>query len=345
MSIKFLEGFANYGANDTNGTTLEARMRQHWDRAAVTFGGYETKIAAGRGGIGQSIYWGAGRDHYMKKFLPNSATWFVGFNYYVPGYISHGDYILDFYRWSDLQFRLATWNDGSIHVYRNSVLVGNSAVNVLRGNSWNHIELKLVCDNSAGSIEVRVNENVVINQSGIDTAAESDGIINQIILRAGYGGSKVADFYIADGAGGQDFMGEHIVETIRPSADTAQADWTPSTGIDNYALVDDDYPDDTDYVSSVTPGDKDLYDFGSLSDIQSGIKAVQVSTLAMVSAATSQDLIPVVKSGTTEQDGATHRVSGVDALAYHDIYEQDPDTAVDWTTGGINAIQAGVKVG
>jgi hypothetical protein len=39
----------------------------------------------------------------------------------------------------------------------------------------------------------------------------------------------------------------------RPEADISQGAWTPSTGSDLYAMVDEDVPSDTDYISAATP--------------------------------------------------------------------------------------------
>ncbi len=343
MSIVFIDGFENYGPNGTSGQTLEDRMQQHWDNANVTSQASDTTIQDGRAGMGKSLFWGT-QNHWFTKFVPPSQTYFIGFNYFVPSKLTEGGQIIETFASGLYQFRLAAWNDGTLKVYRYTTVVGSTLPNVLRPNTWNHIELRLFCAN-VGSYEIRVNDINVLSDPSVDLQNGAYNLIDTIQFPAGYGGGQIGDIYLATGAGGQDFMGALKAETIRPDADTAQVDWTPSTGSDHYALVDEVYPDDSDYVSSSTPGDKDLYDFGNLTAIQSGVKAVQISTLAMVSQATPKDLIPVVKSNTTEQDGATHRVSGLTSKQYFDIWEQDPDTAVDWTTTGVNAIQAGVKAG
>lgn len=345
MAILFLEGFESYGPEGTNAQTLEDRLRGHWDAVECTTLSSETKIAAGRGGMGKSLHWNdTGRDHWMKKYFAPISTLYIGFNYFVPANITSGDYIFFLYHQSTLQMRLATWNDGSLAIYRSSTMLEQTAPMVLRGNSWHRIEVMCFCDN-AGSYEVRVNGNTVLSGTGIDTDQAGSGLLDTILFRAGYSASLLGDIYLADDTGGQDFMGELKVETIRPSADTAQADWTPSTGIDNYAMVDDEYSDDTTYVEGAVTDDKDLYDFGDLVNIESGIVAIQVSTVAMVTAASALDMIPVLKSGATEQDADTRRVTGNAGVQYLDVYMQDPNTASDWAVAGVNAIQSGVKVG
>jgi len=345
MSIFFLEGFENYGAVGTNAQTLEDRLLGHWDAVECTTLSSNTKIADGRGGMGNSLIWNdSGRDHWLKKYFTPISTLYFGFNYFVPGNITGGDYIIYIYRGGITQMRLAAWNDGSLAFYRNTVLLEQSAPRVLRGNSWHRIEVMYFCDN-AGSYEVRVNGDTVLSASGVDTDNNGSGECDTIVFRAGFYSSLLGDIYLADDTAGQDFMGELKVETLRPSADTAQADWTPSTGGDNYAMVDNEYSDDTTYVEGALTGDKDLYDFGNLVNIDSGIVAIQVSTVAMVTAASALDMIPVLKSGATEQDADTRRVTGNDGIYYLDVYMQDPNTAADWAVAGVNAIQSGVKVG
>ena len=76
-------------------------------------------------------------------------------------------------------------------------------------------------------------------------------------------------------------LGESRVAVLYPSADTAHADWTPSTGTDHYALVDETTVNsDTDYVASGTVGDLDLYEVGDLPFTPESIHAVQVTTCA-----------------------------------------------------------------
>jgi hypothetical protein len=50
-----------------------------------------------------------------------------------------------------------------------------------------------------------------------------------------------------------------------------------------------------------------------------------------------------LKSGTTTADGTT-RGMATSYLAYGDLYETDPDTAIAWTPSGVNAMQVGIEV-
>ena len=73
------------------------------------------------------------------------------------------------------------------------------------------------------------------------------------------------------------------------------------------------------------------------------MSGIQVDTTVKRTDASAFSLITPVKSGVT-----TSNNSGVAAGTSYDakfrVLETDPDTAVAWTVGGVNAMQCGVKV-
>jgi hypothetical protein len=128
-------------------------------------------------------------------------------------------------------------------------------------------------------------------------------------------------------------------DTLRPTADTAEADWTPSAGADHYAVVDEaTINGDTDYVSAATPGDLDLYEMGNLSFTPDTVHAVQVKNDAE-----ARQVRTKLKSGTTTADGTTQGMA-TSYLPYGDLYATDPDTSIAWTPGAVNAMQVGIEV-
>jgi hypothetical protein len=139
-------------------------------------------------------------------------------------------------------------------------------------------------------------------------------------------------------------VGERRIDVLRPSADTAQKDWTPSTGTNNSALVDDTtFNDDTDYVSASTVGNKDLYDIGNLGFTPAAITALQVTYRARKDDATTREIRANVKSGSTTANGATKGMT-TSYQTFFDIYETDPATSAAWTTSAVNALQIGPEV-
>jgi hypothetical protein len=82
------------------------------------------------------------------------------------------------------------------------------------------------------------------------------------------------------------------VVTLRPNADTAQADFKPSSGSAHSTLVEEAPDDDGDasYVESGTVGHKDLYAYQDLTLTPAAILAVQVGTVARKDDAGSRSL-------------------------------------------------------
>jgi hypothetical protein len=60
-------------------------------------------------------------------------------------------------------------------------------------------------------------------------------------------------------AGGTPVPWEHIRGVaVAPTSDISAGDWTPSTGVDLFAMVDESSPDDSDYIFSATPASADV---------------------------------------------------------------------------------------
>jgi hypothetical protein len=73
------------------------------------------------------------------------------------------------------------------------------------------------------------------------------------------------------------------------------------------------------------------------------VHAVQVTMVARKDDAEARQVRTRLKSGTTTADGTTQGMA-TSYLPYGDLYETDPDTAMAWTPGGVNALQVGIEV-
>jgi hypothetical protein len=226
----------------------------------------------------------------------------------------------------------------------NSALV-TSDVDVITNGVWNFAELLVHrASGTSGSVEIKVNGVTVASETGVNTGTSG---IDNIYLQSGNGTADSSnliqydDLYVRDDLTA---LGPSRVDTLRPSADTAQKDWTPSTGSDNYAMVDDDSYDDTTYVSAATVGDKDLYDFGALAFDPETIHAVQALYTASKDDVTARTVRSTIVSGATTANGATVAPGDTGFTVYTDIYETDPATSAAWDTAGVNALQAGIEV-
>jgi hypothetical protein len=236
-------------------------------------------------------------------------------------------------------------NDGGVAV----TVLGTSAISVVHFNQYNYIEVK--CNIAAapnGSVVIKVNGVQVLSVTGVKTyAAPIDsgqpfvtGI--QLMGPGGLPDCRHDDTYIVDWGISPltDFLGAIAVYAQAPTADGTPLNWTPSTGTDHYAMVDEIPPNgDTDYVSSAVVGDVDQYSYGSTGvPVGSTLLAVQHVLDAKIDAAGSRSIGSVVSGVASAGQALT--------TTYHMVtvpYGLNPATGVAWALADF-PVQAGPKV-
>jgi hypothetical protein len=228
-----------------------------------------------------------------------------------------------------------------------STLLATSIKNLIK-NAWHYIEVKLLIDNAAGYVIVNVDEEEWINETGLDTRQSGNDFFNGIQL-----GGDVSvnvdfdDFYFCDltGSKNNDFLGDCVVSTLLPDGDTADADFTPDSGTDQYAMVNGTFDDDTG-LESETVGHKTIVTLGSLPAAGIGtIAGVQVVARVKKDDAGTKSVRNVVVSGAAEDPQTAYALA--DQYTNNvDLLEDDPAEAAGtaWTESAVNAMQVGVEV-
>lgn len=167
----------------------------------------------------------------------------------------------------NLRFRLTTsefvdlrWN-GATHTfdaYVNGALFAAGTIEIAV-NTWFHVQFFATIAN-AGNITVLMNGHESINTNG-DTQPGAAAGADYVYV---YGGIGVGAVYLDDLVYGYDgLLGSLRVRERVPDSDVSVA-WTPSTGSDNYAMVDETPQSDTDYNESDTDGQLDELDLATL---------------------------------------------------------------------------------
>jgi hypothetical protein len=135
-----------------------------------------------------------------------------------------------------------------------------------------------------------------------------------------------------------DWPGDVRFVGLNPNADTLTKDWTPQTGTDNFAMVNN--ASDASYVETDGDGDRDLYEVANWSG--AGLTPVTVVqwVRARKETADNQQVKALLVSGATESDETFDLLTSYDGMEGI-IYENDPDTTALWTNGGINGITIG----
>lgn len=216
---------------------------------------------------------------------------------------------------------------------------------VIAPNSWNHFELEVTIDNSAGAVELRVNGVTKIDISGADTQATANASVAQTYWNNyrnfNFPGNSpnlyVKDFLVWDTTGTQnnDFFGTVSVIDLPPDGDDTFT-WTPSTGTTGFNILDNRPPlDDSAYISAATP----LTSIFTLTDLPTDITSVR--GLVVMARAKKIDggdgnIQTGMVSGASTGLG-TNRPITTAYTYWYDVNELDPAASAPWTPVSLNA--------
>jgi hypothetical protein len=252
--------------------------------------------------------------------------------------------------------------NGTISIYHYttlgiSVIVTGSSIEVKLGTTslsiynttildavWYYIETKVYCHTTEGTVEVRLNGTTVISLNSINTQTGSEAFYNTVKFTMSMN-AGLDDIYVCNGSGTScnDFLGVCKILPLLPCSDTGTVQWTPSAGTEHYVLVDENPASTTDYVSSNTQGQIDLYGYPSLASPRT-ILGVQVNTTALLSLGTSIILeSPIISNGVYDL-GEDFQLISSGALDQRHISTTDPSTNEPWTVANLAAAQIGVRV-
>lgn len=235
---------------------------------------------------------------------------------------------------------------GAVVLTRGGSQIDISTSGLVSFDTWYYIEIKATINNSTGTAEVRLNgsSSPIINFSG-DTQATGNAYINRIDLFVYNTTLYVDDLYICDTTGStcNDFLGDVTITTLYPTADGTHTDFTPSTGTDHYALVDEaQISGATDYNESSTVGHKDSYDVTTFSG-SGTIHAVQVTAAVLNPDTGTMTVKPFTRVNSTDYEGSEFSLSQTMKAAMS-IWEVNPDDSAAWEAADINGAEFGLKV-
>lgn len=363
MTLLSIQGFEAYSSSGTRAVLDKDFNYNH--NVTTT----EAGLTTGRNGLGVAGFHAEGggitttaAGHIIPcAGLSSEDDWIVGFAFRtvyswfnVAG--TERSPVLEFID-SDGDVMLAVYlASGTLNVRAGVVGSGTKlgfADALLTTNVWHYVECKVKFNSTTGSVVLRVNEEEVLNLSGVNTAATTGGDTRPSAIAIGGGVRaqriEVDDIYIMDDAGSipahTDFLGDVRAERLNPTSDGATTDFTNNGGGDNYQDVDDaTTDDDTTYVQSSTATEKDTYGFGNISITPANVEAVSVKTSIRKTDAGSRNFVHVARRG-SEIDSAVLYPS----VTYHymeSVFPQDPNggSPIAWTKTTVDAAEFGYKV-
>lgn len=229
-------------------------------------------------------------------------------------------------------------------VYSTGVALGIGA--------YNYIEGKIKVDASAGELELRVNGVVAGTiQTGLNTQGQADASISAVLVGGGLinqsSGTpdyRVDDFYCCDASGSfcNDFLGDIRADLLLPDGAGTYQQWPPSTGTDHHAVIDENPPNTSDYLSNSTNGQQDSSTLTAPGTTLVGIKCVQVNNYVLKDDAGLALVQNLIRSDGVDETGPTFGVS-TSPLYSVSKHETDPATSAAWTHSAILALEAGIK--
>jgi hypothetical protein len=286
-------------------------------------GGYSLFIS------NQWIRWpisGTPNDPSVSLWVYPGGAWDGDTGFKIQFLLTSGQYV-------SLYWRSAT---KTFDAYVNGVNVASGTV-AFPNNTWHHVQFALKVDDAPnGTIDVKIDGVSSIAYTG-DTKPGATDTVEYLYLNYSV---PVDNTWVDDlviGRGG--FLGDLRCVDIRPNADTAQDDWTPSAG-DNYSTIDEINANlatiDSDYNETNTDAQADEL---ALTDFD-GATYVPVAVYAWVRAwelAANGDAIKVGidSNGVDEVTQHTLATSGV---YYGHIATENPDGPAAWDDAAIDAL-------
>lgn len=232
--------------------------------------------------------------------------------------------------------------DGSIAAYSGAGLLLDQSAPILTANAYHHIETKLVRHASEGTLEVRVNGLAVLTLTELALGANDVGMVAlgaRIRANGDDPTNYFKDFVYWDGTGtaGNDFQGSVAVHDLVPNGDIS-LNWTPSTGLTGYNLLDEEPPNDLDYIQAGDPAPSPAV--FSLTDLPEDVTSVR-ALLPIVRAVKTDggdcNLQVSVTPNNTDWDDGADRPMTTAFTYWWDVSPTSPATSAAWTPSEVNA--------
>jgi hypothetical protein len=332
MTVLFIEGF--------DWTSTVGDLSRKWNRGANpnNVGTPYSRWAVG-GGI-RSV----GSNQYVWHQFPSGyATMMVAFAQYIysgsPGYSAAYPFLRlrDSDDTTQLRFH---WDASDIVVYRGDGTLLGTASSVLQNETWLHLQIKVYIHDSAGTVEIKLNETTVLNLTSQDTRNGLSTVDSFQIYYVQGLYTLYDDVYVTDG----EFLGDCQVKGYLPDDDGNHVDWNPSTGSDHYAMVDEADPDD-DSTYNTGGGVVGLKDTYKVTPSGPGrIEALAINSMVRRTGAMQVTVKNLIRQGGSDYQSSESKIAPVGYGVLQSIHETDPDDSGRWTNAKVTSGEFGLEI-
>ncbi|MEE9367051.1 MAG: hypothetical protein V3W44_10215 [Dehalococcoidales bacterium] len=244
--------------------------------------------------------------------------------------------------------------DGNISVTRSGTQLGITTDNPLTFDDFQFIEARVFIDNSAGSVEVRLNGSTILNLTSVDTRNGSSTEVSFIGFSGHTGGTGVAidDVYVLNESGDapqNTFLGDIRIDTIKPSADGGLSQLptlfpiTPTTSFDK---VDEEFTDDdTTYIESTAVNQVSTFAYEDAPAVVGGatVLAVQVATRIRKTEIGPRNMTSLQRFSAANTVFQSHGVP-TENTTFLSVHPTNPRTGSAWGETEIDALEVGLEV-
>lgn len=235
--------------------------------------------------------------------------------------------------------------DNQIRANRGNTAIGTTTTLNIQQSTWYYLECKIYCDNSAGTLELKIDGTTVLDLTGVDTQHSSgynwysrlmwvDNKINHL---------QIDDLYICDGTGSDnnDFLGTCNVQTLSPSSDVL-TEWTQDFGSNLYDRIYEDQQN-TGYISEDTTGNQATFELDNVT-INGTPKGVMLCCESNQNGNLNKYAKALAQQGTGTINEVGNFMPGTtNPLTSSIIMETDADGSA-WTNTTVNNLRMGVEL-
>jgi hypothetical protein len=251
---------------------------------------------------------------------------------------------------SNLEYgRLTVDYQGTFRFYNSAgTVVAQSNVGACKTNLWLHIECKIHCNATTGTMALRVNEIPVMGAVNVVSTVAITGLkavrfaSPSPVYTFGWWMDDLCIWDNGDTSSNADWVGDQRLYLCPPTSDNNLGAWVPSSGSNGWSLLDNVPPDDTKWIASSNAGDYADFGIAPLPGSAQIITGVVVfGRLQKNTAGTCVTKIGI-NSGGNVALGPDFGPSTAWAYTFA-MFNLDPHTGVAWTTASVNAAKVAVS--
>lgn len=227
----------------------------------------------------------------------------------------------------------------SVDTAKVSIAGGTGTASILLG-LWYYYEI--VIDKANQLVQLYINNTLDI-EAPLPAAAQNLNTFETVWSSAD-GEKKLDDIAFIDSTQGKyvDRIGPIAIQSRLPSTDQDR-DWSPATGVDHYAMVDNMPPKDGEYIQSNTSGAIDTFLSSDGIPTGSQVLAVGITAYAKKSDIDNRQLgLLVGKKGSAQKEVVDTNLTTTSKYSYG-VFETGPNDAA-WTAENVTTIPFGVVV-